>query len=203
VLPLQQDFTSSTLTKTKHSITRTIKNESSKTQVEIRNLSIGASRMELLCFLLDFHHSAATMHWTTGPMLFGKFPMHLQATDLDTWTLAAKPVVHTIVNFHQCIHSIGRTKNLNDSYDHQIEFLQSLQKPSKLDPSMFNALLLLHNLLLKELPGAPQAKAQFAYSSQNAPIFLHAMPIAWKDKFADASKTTHDLMMLKLQDYMR
>jgi hypothetical protein len=29
------------------------------------------------------------------------------------------------------------------------------------------------------------------------------MPIAWKDKFADASKTTHDLMMLKLQDYMR
>jgi hypothetical protein len=131
--------------------------------------------------------------------------MHLQATDLDTWILAAKPVAHTIVNFHQCIHSLKRTKNLNDSYDHQIEFLQSLQKPSKLDPSMFNALLLLHSMLLKELPGAPsnEAEAQFAYSSQNAPIFLHAMPIAWKDKFADASKTTHDLMMLKLQDYMR
>jgi hypothetical protein len=90
VLPLQQDFTSSTLTKTKHSITRTINNESSKT------LSIGASQMELLCFLTDFHHSAATIRWTTSPTLFDKFRMHLfQATDLDTfWTLAAKKAPH-------------------------------------------------------------------------------------------------------------
>jgi hypothetical protein len=57
-LPLLQDFDSATLTKAKHSITRTVDNESFKTQVEIPNLSVGASQMELLCFLLGFHCSA-------------------------------------------------------------------------------------------------------------------------------------------------
>jgi hypothetical protein len=150
VLPLQRDSTSSTLTKTKHSITRTINNESLKTQVKIPNLSIGASRrMELLCFLTYFHRSAAMMHWITGPTLFEKFPIHFQATDLDTWTLAAKAVAHTIVNFHQCIHSLKRTKFLDDSYDHQIELAQTLQKPPELDHSMFNALLYFNICSLK------------------------------------------------------
>jgi hypothetical protein len=69
---------------------------------------------------------------------------------------------------------------------------------------MFNALLLLHNVLLKELPGAPsnEAEAQFNPPKMHK-MFLHAMPIAWQDKSSDASKTTHNLIMLELQDYMQ
>jgi hypothetical protein len=46
--------------------------------------------MELLCLLLDFHRSAMIMSWKTGYTLFETFSMHLQATDHDTWTIAAK-----------------------------------------------------------------------------------------------------------------
>jgi hypothetical protein len=34
-------------------------------------------------------------------------------------------------------------------------------------------------------------------------ISTEAMPIAWQDKFADGSKTTHNLTMLELQDYVQ
>ncbi len=42
MLPLQRDFDASSLTRTKPSITRSVNNESSKTSVEIPNLSLGA-----------------------------------------------------------------------------------------------------------------------------------------------------------------
>ncbi len=42
MLPLQRDFDASSLTRTKPSITRSVNNQSSKTSVEIPNLSLGA-----------------------------------------------------------------------------------------------------------------------------------------------------------------
>jgi hypothetical protein len=68
VLPLQRDFDSTKLDKVKHSVTRTVGAESSKTQVEIPKLTIGASWMELISFLTEFRRSSITVRWTTGPV---------------------------------------------------------------------------------------------------------------------------------------
>jgi hypothetical protein len=67
---------------------------------------------------------------------------------------------------------------------------------------MFNASLLLQHLLLKELPGASSTDAPFTPPKMRWSL-LHAMPIAWQDKFLDASKTTHNSTMLVLQDYIQ
>jgi hypothetical protein len=89
--------------------------------------------MELLCFLTAFLRAATMMHWTTGQTLFKKFPSHLQASNLDIWMLSANSLSHTVVNFHIFIHSLKRTKFLGSSYNHQIDFLRTIQKPSELD----------------------------------------------------------------------
>jgi hypothetical protein len=204
VLPLERDFVASSLTRTKHSITRTVKDESSKTTVQIPNLSIGASRMELLCFLQEFNRASTIMGWSTGPIIFEKFPMHLQGTDLDIWLSTAKPFIETVANFHLCVYRLKRTKFLDDSYNRHLDFLRAIRLPKDFDPSRFSALLAFHNLLLSELPGAPSTASEAQLSSSELKrVYLLAMPYAWQEKFSDACKTTSNSTILDMQDYMQ
>ncbi len=48
----------------------------------------------------------------------------------------------------------------------------------------------------------PGAEAQLS-PSKLPQIILHAMPLAWQDKFAYASKTTQNSAKIELQDYMQ
>jgi hypothetical protein len=68
---------------------------------------------------------------------------------------------------------------------------------------MFHAHLAFHKMLLPELPDAPSTdtEAQLFPSTlrQNS---LHAMPLTWEEKFADASKTTQNSTLIQLLDYM-
>ena len=204
MLPLERDFIASSLTRTKHSITRTVNNESSKTTVQIPNLSIGASTMELLCFLREFNRASTIMRWSTGPALFEKFPMHLQGTDLDIWLSTAKPFTETIANFHLCVYRLKQTQFLDDSYNRHLDFLPALHLPKDFDPSRFSALLAFHNLLLSELPGAPSTLSDAQLSSSELKrVYLHAMPSPWQEKFSDACKTTSNSTILDIQDYMQ
>jgi hypothetical protein len=155
VLPLQRDFDASKFDKVKHSVTHSINNVSSKTQVEIPKLSIGASRMELISFITEFRRSATTMRWTNGPILFETFPMHLQVSDLDTWNIIILNAAQTVVSFGVCLDSLKRSKFLEDAYDKQVTFLRLIKKPVEMEPSAFAPLLLYHNILMAELPGAP------------------------------------------------
>ena len=120
--------------------------------------------MELLSFLAEFRRSATTMRWTNGPILFEKFPMHLQVSDLDSWNIIILNASITVHGFNACLTSLKRSKFLEDAYDWQIDFLRLIKKPPEMEPTAFIALLLFHNILLAELPGAPldTAEAQFS-----------------------------------------
>jgi hypothetical protein len=84
------------------------------------------------------------------------------------------------VNFHVCIHALKRTKFLDKSYDHHINFLRTLRKPIDIDPSMFQAHLAFHNMRLTELSGVPSTDTEAQLSpSELRQIFLHAMPLTW------------------------
>ena len=74
VLPLLRDFDPSTLSKVKHSITKTTGSDSVKTQVTIPQLSIGASQMEPLSFLSDFKWSATIVKWKQVLYFSRNFP---------------------------------------------------------------------------------------------------------------------------------
>jgi hypothetical protein len=78
---------------------RNVSNKSSKKHVQIPNLSIGASQMELITsFPTEFCHSAARIHWTTGPVLYEKLLMHLQVvTDLDAWNIITTKAPQAVV----------------------------------------------------------------------------------------------------------
>jgi hypothetical protein len=98
------------------------------------------------CFLLDFHRSNTIMHWTTGSTLFEKFPMHLQATYVDTWTIAAKQFAtqksQTIVNFHVCIHALKTGLDSSTIPTLVTSTFYALRKPVDIDPSsMFHTYL--------------------------------------------------------------
>jgi hypothetical protein len=204
VLQLERDFDNSSLTRTKHSITRTVKDESSKTTVQIPNLSIGASRMELLGFLQEFNRASTIMRWSTGPVIFEKIPMHLQGTDLDIWLSTAKSFTETVANFHLCVYRLKRTKFLDGSYNRHLDFLRAICLPKDFDPSRFSAVLAFHNLLLSELPGARSTASEAQLSSSELKrVYLLAMPYAWQEKFSDACKTTSNSTILDTQDYMQ
>ena len=159
VLPLQWDFDSTKLDKVKHSVTHTVGTDASKTQVEIPKLSVGATRMELISFCTEFRHSAQIMRWTTGPILFKKFPMHLQVSDLDNWNILSGNSPNTVAGFNTCLDLLKHSKFLDDAYDRQVDFLRLIKKPKDVEPSAFNAMLNHHNILLAELPGAPAPAA--------------------------------------------
>jgi hypothetical protein len=204
VLPLLRDFDPSTLSKVKHSITKTTGSDSVKTQVTIPQLSIGASQMEPLSFLSDFKRSATIVKWKTGPLLFEKFPMDLQAIHLDTWNLLSANSSQTVPGFTACVDSIKHFKFLDDSYEKQFEFPWLIKKPKNLQPITFSVLLSsYHNALIPELPGAPSYPAEAMFSNAELKcLFLHSMPITWQNKFEDVSKTTHNSTLIEIVDYM-
>ncbi len=69
---------------------------------------------------------------------------------------------------------------------------------------MYHAHLAFQNMPLTELPGAPFMDTEVQLSpSKFCRILHHAMPLAWQDKFADASKTTQNSTLIDLLNYMQ
>ena len=193
VLPLQRDFDPNALRKIKHTITKTIGNEPTKTSIEISVLSIGASRMELISFITEFNRAAKIMKWIDAAALFLKFQMHLQVQDLDVWNTIIGQTQMNLIDFTASQDSFKRSRFMGDSYEQQVKFLKSIKKPKDIEPSLFNALLSYHNLLLRELPGVPAVAADASLSA----------PKIRQEKFEDASKTTSNTSLQELQDYMQ
>ena len=109
-----------------------------------------------------------------------------------------------LTDFKASQDSFKRSRFMGDSYEQQVKFLKSIKKPKDIEPSLFNVLLSYHNLLLRELPGAPAEAAEASLSaSEIQRIFLRSMPTSWQENFEDASKTTANTSLQELQDYMQ
>jgi hypothetical protein len=157
-LPLQRDADSSKFDTVKHSVTPTINYISSKTQAEIPKLSIRASRMEQLYFITEFSRSAKTMRWTIGPILYEKFPMHIQVSDLDTWNILIINAARLVLQ-HALLLS-RKASFMKMPMTGRSTFYVSSRNPRKW------SLQHSHNILLAELPGAPKDpnQAKFSYA---------------------------------------
>jgi hypothetical protein len=112
------------------------------------------------------------MRWIAGPVLFEKFPMHLQVSNLDTWNILSVSAPQTVVGFNDSLDSLKRSKFLDDAYDRQVDFLCLNKKPKDVEPSAFNAMLNYHNIILAELPGAPPAAPDAMLSDTEMHGFL-------------------------------
>ena len=157
VLPFKKDFSPKSLDMVKHSVTRTVNEETEKTTIEVPKLRVEATNMEYLHFINSFEKARRVMSWTTGPRLFNKFQMHLEDDHETKWDDITTGLNETVANFDQAISEFTSQRFQPDDYHVHKKFLLSLRKPGEVDPEMFLSLLRYHNRLLALLPGAPIA----------------------------------------------
>ena len=123
VLPFKRDFDPKDLTKLKHSITRTVNDETDKTTLEVPKLRVDATQTEFLNFIIEFSDARTTMGWTTGPKLFSKFVVHLEGDDKTVWSELSLGINQTVVNFDSTLKEFIESKFLPDDYHIQKKYL--------------------------------------------------------------------------------
>lgn len=206
ILPYNVVVDPSKLSKVKHSRTITIPADGNqpetteKTSVEIPIVPLQANRQEFLYVIMSFRRAVTTMNWTTGPTLFDKFIQHLQGTDLQNWSIIIHGVNRTVVNFWNCIEELKRRRFPEDAYDQHREAMLLWKKPRNASPQQHQTVMEFHNMLLAELPGAPNANPGLTELEKRR-LFFHSMPESWQNKFIDANLTPNNTSLPEMADY--
>ena len=82
---------------------------------------------QLLDFLARFQQARRSLHWTTGPKLFQKFPTHLTGIQVDNRNQAIHGLNATEDNFEAAIITFKNTSLAGFSYHDQMDFIRSLR----------------------------------------------------------------------------
>ena len=206
VLPFEYDFDASKLTTIKHTSSTTDNaGSTTKTQVTIPELDVGASKMQVIYFVQRFNHARRIMAWTNGPVLFAKFPIHLVSTqDQEWWTTNSLLTNQTVAGFNDLVKNFIAFKLDNvDAYDQHLDFLEGIKKPINLSVAQFEALLSFHNTILPLLPGAPEDIADARLNDRRyKKILFKAMPKQWQANFENADKEWSTATITEIVNYM-
>ncbi len=95
------------------------------------------------------------MSWTTGLKLYQKFPMHLTGYHLDMWEQLAAEQAATVDGFNETLQTFKTELLQGYMYEDQMDYLRSLKKPGKMEPSQFLPKLRAANRMATQLPDAP------------------------------------------------
>ena len=82
-----------------------------------------------------------------------------------------------------------------------MDYLRSLKKPGKMEPSQFLLKLGTANRMATQLPDAPDFEHGFT-ELQLKRVFLAAMPRAWQENFENANLTVHNTTVQDIRTYM-
>ncbi len=131
------------------------------TEDKIPKLSKEASLHEILQFLNAFQRVRRTMDWTTGPKLVQKFPMHLTGYHLDIWEQVAAGQPAPVDGFNETLQTFKTELLRGYTYEDQMDYLRSLRKTGKMEPSRFLLKLRAANRMATQLPDASEFEHRF------------------------------------------
>jgi len=138
VIPFDFELDTTTLEYVKHQLKVRAQDGSEDTiEDKIPKLREDASPYEILHFLSTFQRVRHTMNWTTGTKLAQKFPMHLIGYHLDTWEVLMGNRNATVNNFELSLNEFKQELLEGYTYEDQIDYLRTLKKPGKMEPSQF------------------------------------------------------------------
>ena len=86
IIPLTPDFEESKQQYVKHKVTRDENGVRDETEQRVPSLATTSTAYQKLMFFEAFNRARTILGWTTGPKLYTKFPMHLPASHLRSWT---------------------------------------------------------------------------------------------------------------------
>ncbi len=167
----------------------------------IPKLNEDASPYEILQFLSTFQRVRKAMGCTTGSKLYQKFPIHLHDYHLDVWELVSGDRTHTVAHFNAQLQGFKLELLRGYRYEEQMNYLRSLKKPGKMEPSQFLLKLRSANRMAIQLPDALEFDQGFS-DLQLRRVFLAAMPSSWQDHLEDANLDVDNTTIEETRNYM-
>ena len=204
VIPLDPDYDESQAEYMKHRrIVPDATNPAISDSIEERvpKLSQTAKPFEILRFLSNFSRARRHLQWTTGPILFSKFPLHLDGYHLRVWELTIAGMTKTVAHFEEAMQDFSDKLLEEYNYEDQMDYLRSIKKPPKMSPGEFLMKLRDANEMVAQLPRAPEDDPGFT-EDQLARIYLLAMPHAWQNNFENANLSVHTTTLSGIRRYM-
>ncbi len=141
------------------------------------------------------------MGWTTGPKRYQKFPIRLHDYHLDVWELLTGDRTHTVAHFNAQLQEFKLELQRGYKYEEQMNYLRSLKKSDKMEPSQFLLKLRLANRMAIQLLDAPEFE-QGLSDLQLRRVFFAAMPSSWQDHFEDANFDVDNTTIEDIKNYM-
>ena len=140
VIPLKPDFDESKLQYIKHKIVREENGVRDETEQKVPSLPTNATAYQKLMFFESFARARAVLGWTSGQKLYTKFPMHLNMSNLRSWTTIVGDKAQTVNNFNQDLTEFKRKLLSGYKYHTQMDFLRNVRKPREISPLEFQML---------------------------------------------------------------
>ena len=171
-------------------------------------LSDNAEPYKIFHFFASFVNIYQNMAWTTGTKLFQKFPMHLLTQHCNTCDQCLKEVLHKVKTCGSSdsvlVLKLFQETLLNGyEYKEQIDYLQSIKKPAKMDPGKFLLRLQVANTLVCQFPNAPKGvnvESGFNKAKMKR-LYVKAMPKKWGDNFDDKNLRTTTMSLVTIKHY--
>lgn len=143
----------------------------------------------LLHVMGHYKKAAASFSWQDNK-LFNDFGAQLE--DKVMWNACASQVTANNLGFAVAVKTLLASRLPSDAWEKHVHMLRNISKLFKMSPQEFKTNLLLHNLVLPHLPGAPDPTSPESPSSHDSELkrlFLKAQHKGHQDNFRKTSAT--------------
>ena len=138
----------------RHQLRTRTENDEDVVEEKLQRLHEEASPYEILQFFSAFQRVRSSMNWAEGPKLYQKFPLHLNDYHLEIWESLTNQRDRTTDNFNLQLQEFKAELLRGYKYEDQMNYLRSLKKPGKMEPSQFLLKLRATNRMATQLPDA-------------------------------------------------